>query len=487
MNKKRFVLCSAIVLFSSIIIILMLSFSIFGSNHPLKKRKKEEVRTWHRREGLVRPVPPYHTFSTGDTIHGIASLYGVSVSDIVRFNKIADERTIEAGTRIFIPTGIDSIRTVSYPGEAAIQNVTLPPILYIRASVVRGRLPLAVEFGAYFDFPDSLKPVWDFGTGQFSFSEFARCTYLKPGKFKVNLSLSDRRGNELISNDLTIIVEKVHIDYDDDLYITMDHVNSRLDLSNRFKDHTGEPVIFNADFRLLQNPALLEYYNDNCFIAVASGYSKVTLSSGTRAYSFYLFVSPFPTQFSVEPEYYWYKTQFDTGMYGNCGPACVAMAVHWATGLKISVIESRQEIGLPISSGALSYYHMRLNFMYHKITTREIVVNDFNDMKALIDRGNIAIILFNTTYIQPVEGDKTLVFVDRYYPDTTGHYVVVKGYTLDGKYLVVYDPIPGNWQNNSDRYKDGVSMIGRNRYFLTDQVFMSIAGRKILEIERRKE
>lgn len=463
------------------IVILIFSFSVFNSEDPLQKH---EIQYQDTDSFSAGQTPPFHIYHPGDTLSAVASMYGVSLSEIIRFNAITDVRLLRPGDRILIPSGVKRLRKISYPGGMNQKTTPLPTILAIRSFVTEGVIPLTVDFSTLFDFPDSLSPVWNFGNGRFSFAEHTHYTYLKPGEYRVYLSLADEKGQEVVSNSILISVKKVNIDSDSDIFITMDCVGDFLDLSGRFYDASGNPVVFDSQFTLKQDPRLLTYSKKNKFLAASPGYTKVTLSKGNEVYSFYLFVSPFPTQHSIEPEYDWYKTQFDTGMYGNCGPACVAMAVHWATTKNISVVESRQEIGLPIKNGALTYRHMASNLRFHRIRTYDTLINDFKDMKDIIDRGNIAIILFNTTHLQPVQGDETLIFVDRYYPDTTGHFIVIKGYSLDEKYFVSYDPIPGDWQTNSLRYTDGVSMIGRNRYFLVDQIFESIKGKQVLEIER---
>ncbi|MBN2532963.1 MAG: C39 family peptidase [Spirochaetales bacterium] len=432
----------------------------------------------------ISQIPPFHIYNPGDTLSAIASKYRVSLAEIVRFNTITDIRTLKPGDRIFIPRGIKKLRNVSDPLEMDLKTTALPGIVTIRSFITKGTIPLSVDFSTLFDFPGTLSPVWDFGNGRFSFSEHAHNTYLRPGEYRVSLCLADEKGQEIVSNSILISARKFNMNPDSDIFLTMDYVGEILDLSGRFYDATGNPVVFDSSFTVRQNPGLLQYIDTNRFLAITPGYTKVMLLKGNKEYHFYLFVSPFPTQHSVEPFFNWYKTQFNTGMYGNCGPACVAMAVHWATGKKITVVESREEIGLPIKSGALTYRHMASNFRYHRIKTYYTFIDDFDDMKDIIDRGNIAIILFNTTFLQPVDGDKTLIFVDRYYPDTTGHYIVLKGYSLDEKYFVAYDPIPGDWHTNTVRYTDGVSMIGRNRYFLVYQILQSIKGKQVLEIER---
>jgi hypothetical protein len=55
-----------------------------------------------------------------------------------------------------------------------------------------------------------------------------------------------------------------------------------------------------------------------------------------------------------------------------------------------------------------------------------------------------------------------------------GHYIVIKGYSLDGEYFVIYDPIPSDWSSNSFRYGDELSMIGQNRYYPAGELIRSL-------------
>jgi PKD repeat protein len=490
-GKRRIAVFAVFIFFLILSILFFLSFSVFNTRGFLHADNNKGNSTGTGIPAYQyekqKDIPPYHIFAFGESIADIAEQYGVMWSEIVRFNEIVDMGDLRAGDCIFLPPGIKQLKNISYSDEIYTNPTRLPGIITIKSSCTRGSLPLTVRFCSHFDFSDSLFPVWDFGNGRYSLEKEPEFTYLKSGNYQVVLSLADKTGKEVFSNTLLIRVTPLHIASDDDRFFTLNHVGDTLDLTNQFYDEAGLPVVFDSRFTLHQDPPLLSFTKAGRFLAVAPGYTRVILASGQSFYSFFLFVSPFPSRHSVEPEYNWYKTQFDTGMYGNCGPACVAMAVHWATGSNISVEESREEIGLPIKSGAVAYHHMASNFRYHRIKTSYTRIHGFDDVKNIIDKGHIAIILFDTTYIQPVRGDETRVFVDRYYPDTTGHYIVIKGYSLDKKYFIVYDPIPGDWQTNSGRYSDGVSMIGRNRYFLVDQIFRSIKGKDILEIERKHQ
>jgi len=126
---------------------------------------------------------------------------------------------------------------------------------------------------------------------------------------------------------------------------------------------------------------------------------------------------------------------------------------------------------------------MFYSFRKHKVRATFSYLKNKTDLYRIVDRGNIAIIVFKTNLITKVRGDKKENLVGRYYDDATGHYCIVKGYTLDKKYFIIYDPIPSDWVENSERYKDGVSMIGKNRYYSAQELFKAMEKR-VIEISR---
>jgi hypothetical protein len=187
-------------------------------------------------------------------------------------------------------------------------------------------------------------------------------------------------------------------------------------------------------------------------------------------------VSPFPSKHSFEPEYDWYKTQFATGINGNCGPACVAMAIYWAKGEDIPVARVRNEIGMPFRNGGIDFSHMDRSFDKHDVRSRRANIRSLEDIERIVDRGNIAIVVFNTRVLSKTKGPAASNFTGRYYDDITGHYIIIKGYTLDGKYLVAYDPMPSDWVSNNTRYADGATLLGKNRYYLASQLLSGMRG-----------
>ena len=113
-------------------------------------------------------------------------------------------------------------------------------------------------------------------------------------------------------------------------------------------------------------------------------------------------------------------------------------------------------------------------------------LNSVDDIVEVIGRGGLAIVLLETGKVTQVENDPLMNLFGRYYSYTDGHYIVVKGYSKDKDYFIVYDPIPSDWSSNSLRYSDGISMMGRNRYYKTEDLFNAIKARRSDFIEVRQ-
>jgi hypothetical protein len=206
----------------------------------------------------------------------------------------------------------------------------------------------------------------------------------------------------------------------------------------------------------------------------------------------FLIVLFYPTVFQTVPplwaesegqssDFYWYKTQFGTGGTGNCGPACAAMAIHWATGRDISVRKIRDEIGEPNGSRATSLALQKWIIEKHGVKAEYIWPNSAAQLLTVVKRGNIALLWIHTGKISMSKGDVTKTRKGRYYPDECGHYIVLKGLTSDGDYFIVHDPAPGDWATNTVRYPDG-GRLGVNRYFAVSEVWESLMERKVIEV-----
>lgn len=212
-----------------------------------------------------------------------------------------------------------------------------------------------------------------------------------------------------------------------------------------------------------------------------------------------LFVPPLVSLINENPHTYWYKTQFETGTPSNCGPANISMAIAWSKGIDVPVYDIRVQIGWStlgkndpeaISMAVEDYmsdpnrqsrtdnggtslveivsmlnnYHVPHQFK--KIQSQE-------DLFSIIDSGNIAIALFRAGDISYKSSTDDNLF-GRHYQYQGGHYAIIKGYSIDKEYLIVSDPMPSDWYQNSYRHPDGISMIGRTRYYKTSELLPSL-------------
>ena len=217
------------------------------------------------------------------------------------------------------------------------------------------------------------------------------------------------------------------------------------------------------------------------FRAQGAGHTLLTVGKGKGRRQVYLFVSPIPARQVGREDVDWYKTQYGTG-YANCGPAVVSMAIYWSRGLDIPVQAIRDEIGYPYDDGAVSFDNLTDAPGRHRVKFTAPQLEGPDDLRRIVDRGHLAVILIQSGDIEKVRGNPVTDLVGRYYDDDEGHYVLVKGYTLDKGYFVVYDPYPVDWESNSLRYGDDVSPIGKNRFLPADQVFDALKTPVVIEV-----
>jgi len=207
-----------------------------------------------------------------------------------------------------------------------------------------------------------------------------------------------------------------------------------------------------------------------------SGYYGVTVREESGREQYYsIFVSPIPTMhvdFAVN-NFNWYRTQFNTGTPSNCGPASASMAISWAGGKYFPVSAVRQAIGWQ-GNGGTSFDELLKVMVNQGVKASVQPLKTMQNIQSVIDSGGVAIILFHTDGVKSSRNNPATDLFGKYYNDSVGHYVVVKGYSLNGEYLVIHDPIPSDWNANSFRYEDEISMIGRNRYFPASEVLHSL-------------
>jgi hypothetical protein len=238
----------------------------------------------------------------------------------------------------------------------------------------------------------------------------------------------------------------------------------------------GEPVV------LKHSPRLLERIGNSLrFRARKAGYGALSASAGRRQWTVYLFVSPIPSRHVEREDRDWYRTQYGTGL-ANCGPALISMAILWARGTDVPVEQIRAEIGYPYADGSLSFDDLRDSLGDHGVKARYFLLTSAEDLVGILEGRHLGLVLIQSGGIQRAMGDPRENPFGRYYDDNIGHYVLVKGYSLDRRYFVVYDPLPSDWDFNGLRYADGTSMIGKNRYYRAEELFSALKTPQILEV-----
>lgn len=215
------------------------------------------------------------------------------------------------------------------------------------------------------------------------------------------------------------------------------------------------------------------------------GFYGLTVREADRPEFYSVFVSPLPTVHTdaAGADFDWYRTQFNTGTTSNCGPASAAMGIAWSTEKHFPVSAVREAIGWQ-GDGSTSFEQLLKVIKDQGIPAAITPVRNAQSIKDVIDAGGIALVLFRTEGVGTAAGNPAEDLFGKYYEDSAGHYIVIKGYSLDGEYFVIYDPIPSDWSYNSFRYGDDLSMIGRNRYYPAAELLGSLRRADMIAVPR---
>lgn len=340
---------------------------------------------------------------------------------------------------------------------------------------VSTHLSLASELTA-----SKLSYIWDLGDGRKSYADKLVYTYTRPGLYQVQLTVRNEHGIKAKSNVLNIKIPAAN---------ELAHSQPEFITLNKMDDffYTNKRIIKAEDaLNTIEQPIKLISENNGvfCYQPCAPGFFSLTFvndnDEGEKLS--YLFVSPFESVHSDRSDINWYRTQFGTGL-SNCGPATASMGISWASGQYVDVKDVREYIGWQ-GNGATSFDELRKTLAHYGVSSAYTDVKNQESIFKLIDRGNIAIILYHCGGIPLAKSNPENDLVGRYYADSVGHYIVIKGYSVDKQYFIVYDPIPSDWNCNGKRYGDGVSMLGRNRYYPANLLMKYILTNYVLEVTR---
>ncbi|MEM5948330.1 LysM peptidoglycan-binding domain-containing protein [Spirochaetia bacterium 38H-sp] len=435
-----------------------------------------------------------YVIRSGETLSEIAFSYDIDADILAAYNGIENYNYIKAGDKIKIPSYVTEKKfRISYKRQKTKEALKKLP-LNIAYTIIddgdQNGSTITVQFALKDITGDAIKEAkWDFGDGNKAAKLEPAHNYRSPGVYDVRLVAVASDGTVYDSGVVKVDVPDPTVLHSSQntRFITLPNPDDDFSFPGKVIMVAGYSSVESSPVKIIDTAA-----GATTVSFEKPGYYGITVEEqeGNQYYS--VFVSPVPSMHvdaSLDTRVLgvnWYRTQFNTGTSSNCGPASASMAIGWATGEYFSVYNVRQIVGWK-GDGATSFADLLKAIRVRGINDAAIVrLRDFNDLKEVIDNGDVAIILIHTGGISMVKGNPATDLFGKYYNDSVGHYIVVKGYSLDGKYLVINDPIPSDWASNSWRYPDGISMIGRNRYFSTQEVFNSLRTYNMIVVPRKK-
>jgi hypothetical protein len=261
---------------------------------------------------------------------------------------------------------------------------------------------------------------------------------------------------------------------------------ARLPVAYRTLEQTGDLLAVDGPVRSVKGgtledfPAVAQAGRFTVLRARSGGYFRLDIDGMWQCY---VFVSPVPSRHLDRADRDWYLTQYNTETTSNCGPSAVAMGINWATGRSLSVIGVRQAVGWE-GSGAVSMEQLAAVCRSEGVDAQIAGLRRPADIFDMLEEGRLLIVSYEMAGLSPTV-DPVHDLMGQYYTDRGGHYLAIKGYSLDRRWVVVHDPIPSDWALNALRYPDGASMIGRNRYYPIDELWPALNARQALAITPR--
>jgi hypothetical protein len=427
----------------------------------------------------------------GETLSEIAYSYNIPYDVLAFYNSIANANRIRVGTAIMIPS-LENMKTAEQ--RMAKQPRRAPAPVRTAAKTVKigfesrsngdSNPGVTVQFSILDPAPEALQSFeWDFGDGKRGFRPNPSYEYTAPKTYVARLTARDAAGALYRSNPLYIDIPHpgsaaelsttkfVTLSSPDEYFV----VKGTITAVARYQRVEDAPLDFSESDRVLTKVRFTK-----------PGYYGITVEdsgSGEQYYS--VFVSPIPTIHAdaVQENFNWYRTQFNTGTTSNCGPASASMAIGWALGKYFSVSSVRQAVGWQ-GEGGTSFEELLGVIRAEGAAASVQPLRSAQSVKDVIDAGNIAVVLFRTDGVATSRSDPSTDLFGKYYNDTVGHYIVIKGYSLNGEYFVIHDPIPSAWGTNSFRYPDEVSMVGRNRYYSVPELLRSLRRADMIVVSR---
>lgn len=482
-------------------ILLLLTFVVFpGTNQDALTDQEiflhedgDEVGTGYAQ--IKRDTDIEYTIKKKDTLYELAYLYEVDVDELVSYNDIKDVTKLMPGQKILIPSNdnvskLQKEQKIAREKEAAViaskppvpkPKSVLPSSVQISAEQQSDGQSLTVNFTIDTDIDEknTYTYIWNFGDGKKAFHKTTRYTYEKPGTYNAYCTIVDKYGYKKDSNRIFIDIPHTGTTKNTKYqFLTLNSTGLSFKTSGPVISINGQPAEDAAVVTLIAE-------NENRFVyrADKAGYFFLVVETADTVQKINLFVSPVASVHSERTDVNWYRTQFNTGTPSNCGPATVSMGISWATGSYVPVSTIRQEVGWS-GNGGTNFSSLGQSLKNHGVAYNDREITGADDIFPMIDQDHIVIILHNSGRITSRGESVSASNFGRYYTDSVSHYIIIKGYSTDKKYFIVYDPLPSDWISNSLRYTDGISMLGRNRYYPVSEVIRALRTHRVLEVIR---
>jgi hypothetical protein len=440
-----------------------------------------------RSRDIEYPVRP------GETLSEIAYAFEISYDFLAWYNSITNVNRIRIGTGIVIP----SLENISKAEPEFRQHQARQPRTRVAAARIRD-IQIGYEsrmngdingpgITAHFfiiDPPEDIRSYeWDLGDGKRSFRKDPSYEYSTPKTYVVRLTALDNAGVIYKSRPLYIdipyptsteehsTVKFITLSSPDEYFV----INGTISAVTRYANVNDAPLDLSESDQFLTKVHFRK-----------PGYYGITVRSASGREQYYsIFVSPVATMHAdvALENFNWYRTQFNTGTPSNCGPASVSMAIGWGTSKYYPVSSVREAVGWQ-GEGATSFEDLIRVIKEQGVSASISPLRSVQNIRDIIDSGKIAIILLHTGGLRSTQSDPAADLFGKYYNDSVGHYVVIKGYSLNGDYFVIHDPIPSDWGANSFRYGDNISMIGRNRYYSSAEVLHALRRQDMIVVNQ---
>ncbi|MDR2135612.1 MAG: LysM peptidoglycan-binding domain-containing protein [Treponema sp.] len=440
----------------------------------------------NREEDLEYRVRP------GETLSEIAYAYDLPFDLLAWYNNISNANRIRVGSTIIIPSVENAKNAEVRMASAPRASVTRPQVSAQNVTIGfessnAGDSKVSVRFFVSDPPAEDLKSFeWDLGDGKRSFQAEPVYEYSVPRTYVVRLTARNNAGAIFKS---------------EPLYVDIPHPGSVAEQSSaRFVTLSSPDEMFVVNGEITKvaryasvDQAPLDFSESDEFLTrvrfTRSGYYGLTVMEPDRGEHYYsVFVSPLPSMHADANlnQFNWYRTQYNTGTTSNCGPASAAMAISWGTGKYFPVSTVRQAVGWQGDGG--TSFEQLLDVIRKEGASASIEpLRSVQNVRDVIDAGSVAIVLFRTDGINISRQDAASSLFGRYYTDSVGHYIVIKGYSLNGEYFVIHDPIPSDWGANRFRYQDEISMAGRNRYYSSAELLSALRRPSMIVVPRAKD